>query len=68
MYSRRMPQANIAANIGTITIEYETMGEATNPALLLIQGFGAQLINWPDRFCQMLVDQGFYVIRFDNRD
>ena len=63
-----MPQANIAANIGTITIEYETMGEATNPAILLIQGFGAQLINWPDRFCQMLVDQGFYVIRFDNRD
>jgi pimeloyl-ACP methyl ester carboxylesterase len=44
------------------------MGEATNPAILLIQGFGAQLINWPDQFCQMLVDQGFYVIRFDNRD
>ena len=63
-----MAQAHIPANIGTITLEYETMGEATNPAILLIQGFGAQLINWPDQFCQMLVDQGFYVIRFDNRD
>jgi pimeloyl-ACP methyl ester carboxylesterase len=31
-------------------------------------GFGAQLINWSDQFCQILVDQGFYVIRFDNRD
>jgi pimeloyl-ACP methyl ester carboxylesterase len=63
-----MAQALIPANIGPISIEYETMGEATNPAILLIQGFGAQLINWPDRFCQMLVEQGFYVIRFDNRD
>ena len=63
-----MPQAIISANIGTVSIEYETLGDPNNPALLLIQGFGAQLINWPDRFCQMLVDQGFYVIRFDNRD
>jgi pimeloyl-ACP methyl ester carboxylesterase len=63
-----MAQALIPAHIGPISLEYETMGEATNPAILLIQGFGAQLINWPDRFCQMLVEQGFYVIRFDNRD
>jgi pimeloyl-ACP methyl ester carboxylesterase len=63
-----MPQANIPANIGSVTLEYETIGSASNPAVLLIQGFGAQLINWPDQFCQMLVDQGFFVIRFDNRD
>ena len=63
-----MAQANISANIGSVTLEYETMGAATNPALLLIQGFDAQLIHWSDRFCHMLVDQGFFVIRFDNRD
>lgn len=63
-----MPQATIPANTGQITLEYETMGQATDPAVLLIMGFGAQLINWSDQFCQMLVDQGFYVIRFDNRD
>ena len=63
-----MAQAHIPANVGPITLEYETMGAATDPAVLLIMGFGAQLINWSDQFCQMLVDQGFYVIRFDNRD
>ena len=63
-----MAQAHIPANIGTITLEYETLGTATDPAVLLIMGFGAQLINWSDQFCQILVDQGFYVIRFDNRD
>ncbi|MDA2966607.1 MAG: alpha/beta fold hydrolase [Actinomycetota bacterium] len=63
-----MPQAHIPANVGPITLEYETMGKATDPAVLLIMGFGAQLINWSDQFCQMLVDQDFCVIRFDNRD
>ena len=63
-----MAQAHIPANIGTITLEYETLGTATDPAVLLIMGFGAQLINWSDQFCQILVNQGFYVIRFDNRD
>ena len=63
-----MPQANIPANIGSVTLEYETMGKTTDPAVLLIMGFGAQLINWSDQFCQMLVNQGFFVIRFDNRD
>lgn len=27
-----------------------------------------QLISWPDSFCEGLLRQGFYVIRFDNRD
>jgi pimeloyl-ACP methyl ester carboxylesterase len=56
----------VAAN--GIEIEYDTFGEATNPALLLVMGFTAQLIAWDERFCQALVDHGFYVIRFDNRD
>ena len=59
-----MPRA--AAN--GIEIEYDTFGEATNPALLLVMGFTAQLIAWDERFCQALADHGFYVIRFDNRD
>ena len=40
-----MPQAHIPANVGPITLEYETMGKATDPAVLLIMGFGAKLIN-----------------------
>ena len=31
-------------------------------------GLGMQLTSWPAVFCQGLVDRGFYVIRFDNRD
>jgi pimeloyl-ACP methyl ester carboxylesterase len=49
-------------------IAYETMGDPTDPALLLVMGLGAQLIAWDDEWCQSLVDRGFHVIRYDNRD
>ena len=51
-----------------INIEYETMGDSSHPALLWIMGFGAQLTAWNEDFMQLFVDQGFYVVRFDNRD
>ena len=51
-----------------MTISYETFGDPSDPALLLIMGLGAQLVDWPDEFCDLLVDRGFHVIRFDNRD
>src|SRR3954452_7094743 len=55
-----------AANLSNVTIEYETVGEG--PALLLVMGLGAQLIDWPDEFVDLFVERGFQVIRFDNRD
>lgn len=51
-----------------ITIEYEITGEAGAPPLLLVMGLGEQLTGWPDDFVAHLVDRGFRVIRFDNRD
>jgi pimeloyl-ACP methyl ester carboxylesterase len=51
-----------------IEIEYDTFGDAKDPALLLVMGFTAQLIAWDEGFCQALADKGFHVIRFDNRD
>jgi pimeloyl-ACP methyl ester carboxylesterase len=51
-----------------ITISYETLGDPSDPALLLIMGLGAQLVDWPDEFCALLAGRGFHVIRFDNRD
>jgi len=51
-----------------ITIEYESLGDPSAPAILLIMGLGMQLLAWPDAFCQGLVERGFRVIRFDNRD
>jgi pimeloyl-ACP methyl ester carboxylesterase len=51
-----------------VELEYDTFGERSSPALILISGGGAQLTFWQVDFCQRLVDRGFYVIRFDNRD
>jgi pimeloyl-ACP methyl ester carboxylesterase len=51
-----------------LTISYETLGDPSDPALLLIMGLGAQLVDWPDEFCRLLAGRGLYVIRFDNRD
>jgi pimeloyl-ACP methyl ester carboxylesterase len=31
-------------------------------------GLGAQMLSWDEGFCQQLVDRGFQVIRYDNRD
>jgi pimeloyl-ACP methyl ester carboxylesterase len=56
------------ANANGIRIEYETTGDPASEPLLLIQGFGLQLIGWPDDLCKLLADRGYYVIRFDNRD
>jgi pimeloyl-ACP methyl ester carboxylesterase len=59
-----MPQARANG----IDIEYETFGRRTDPAVLLIMGFSAQMTMWPVALCEGLAARGFYVIRFDNRD
>ena len=53
---------------GGIELCYETIGDASDPALLLIMGLGSQLVGWPREFCERLAARGFHVIRFDNRD
>jgi pimeloyl-ACP methyl ester carboxylesterase len=53
---------------GTVELYYEDLGDAGDPAVLLIMGLGAQLPMWPDGFCELLVHKGFRVIRFDHRD
>jgi pimeloyl-ACP methyl ester carboxylesterase len=58
--------AKVKAN--GIEIEYETAGNKSDPALLLVMGLGAQLTIWPESLVQGLAQKGFYVIRFDNRD
>jgi len=57
--------SNLHAN--GIDIEYETFGDAAADPLLLIMGFGRQMIAWPDAFCTAIADRGFRVIRYDNR-
>ena len=57
-----MPQAKV----GEVELCYESIGEGK--PLLMIMGIGCQLVFWPDELCQGLVERGFRVIRFDNRD
>src|SRR5919202_2677035 len=51
-----------------VTIEHETFGDPSHPAVLLVMGFGTQLLGWDADFCRMLAARGRYVIRYDNRD
>lgn len=53
---------------GTIEIAYETLGPLGGHPLLLVMGTGGQMPSWPDGFCRQLVERGFRVTRFDNRD
>jgi pimeloyl-ACP methyl ester carboxylesterase len=56
------------ARSGDLDIFYEDMGNPDDPAVLLIMGLGAQLLLWRTGFCEKIVDRGYRVIRFDNRD
>lgn len=56
------------AQANGIEIEYETFGDDSKPAILLIMGLGIQMLGWHEIFCQMLADRGYFVIRYDNRD
>ena len=58
--------AKVKAN--NIEIEYDTFGDPSSTPLLLIWGLNLQLIGWEEEFCEKLVEKGFYVIRYDNRD
>ncbi len=51
-----------------LRIAYEVLGPSDGTPLLLIMGLGSQMLSWPDEFCQLFVDRGYQVIRYDNRD
>ncbi|MCW2814090.1 MAG: alpha/beta hydrolase fold protein [Nocardioides sp.] len=47
---------------------YQTFGDPDDEALLLVMGLGAPMTWWDVELCEMLAREGFYVVRFDNRD
>lgn len=51
-----------------LEFEYETFGDPAATPMLLVMGLGAQMLTWPEPFCRMLSERGFFVIRYDNRD
>ena len=56
------------AEAGPVSLAYQSIGRDRDPALLLVMGLGGQLIHWPDEVVLALCQQGFRVIRYDNRD
>ncbi len=51
-----------------IQLEVDDRGPSNGEPLVMIMGLGMQLVAWPDGLVDLLVDRGFRVIRFDNRD
>ena len=54
--------------VNGVDLCYDTFGDPHNPAMLLVMGLGSQMIRWLDVFCEQLAANGYFVIRFDNRD
>ena len=51
-----------------VEIEFETWGVRSGQPLLLVGGLGTRIITWVELLVQALVDAGFFVIAYDNRD
>jgi pimeloyl-ACP methyl ester carboxylesterase len=51
-----------------ISLEVEDHGSPQGEPLVLVMGLGMQLTAWHEDFVAALVERGFRVIRFDNRD
>ncbi|MFT5530268.1 MAG: pimeloyl-ACP methyl ester carboxylesterase [Candidatus Poriferisodalaceae bacterium] len=52
---------------GATDLNYEVF-EADGPTLLLVNGLGSQMISFFPEFCDVFVERGYQVVRFDNRD
>jgi pimeloyl-ACP methyl ester carboxylesterase len=58
----------LKVKVNGIEIVYDSFGETSASPLLLIMGLGEQMVTWDEDFCKILATQGYWVIRFDNRD
>ena len=66
---QRTAEGERFADVGRgVRLCYETFGDPDDPTVLLVMGLAMQMIAWPEELCEMLVERGLYVVRFDNRD
>lgn len=56
------------ARNGDVELHFDSFGDPSDPALLLVNGLGSQCINYDEEWCRRFVAAGYRVIRFDNRD
>ena len=55
-------------NAAGTEIAYELYGDRQNPVIFLIHGLGMPMTAWPQAMVEHLMQQGFCVLRMDNRD
>src|SRR3712207_914073 len=57
------------ARNGDVRLAYESFGDVgTGEPLLLVMGLDFQMVWWPEELIAGLVEVGFAIVRFDNRD
>jgi len=54
--------------VNGVELAYDEFGEESSDPFILIMGFSMQMVAWHEGFCARLAENGFRVIRFDNRD
>ena len=47
---------------------YQTFGDPSGAPLLLVIGLGGPMTWWPEELCRRFAVEGYFVIRYDNRD
>jgi pimeloyl-ACP methyl ester carboxylesterase len=62
-----MPEEHCTVD-GDVELCYETFGDPSDPAVLLVMGLATQMVGWHEDFCEAFAERGYHVIRFDNRD
>jgi pimeloyl-ACP methyl ester carboxylesterase len=56
------------APVNGIELAYQELGDPDGEPMVMVMGLGTQMIHWPEGFCELLVERGFRLILFDNRD
>ncbi|PUB27009.1 pimeloyl-ACP methyl ester carboxylesterase [Promicromonospora sp. AC04] len=56
------------ARNGDIELAYDRFGERGGTPLLLMMGLAISRFWWPDGLCRAFADEGFDVVRYDQRD
>jgi len=54
--------------VGGLTLWTDSIGDPSDPCILLVMAAYWQGIAWPQEFCDRLAENGFFVIRYDHRD
>jgi pimeloyl-ACP methyl ester carboxylesterase len=66
---RPVVSEELFAPVGTeVELCYQTFGDPDGEPLLLVMGLGGPMTWWDTDLCRMLAAEGFYVVRYDNRD